>query len=193
MPVELATMEFLDVLVGRLVRHPKRADSLIPWIREILMEHAGALMNRRKTPQLDTLMHAINARVEALPGLTRLEGRLELVVAQADRVRAAKKTFAGHTAAQVEYLEKAVEGTDDASDGVSSSDDSSEDEEDADETGDFSEEDSDSSTWEGEEEDDEDVDDSSNAIAVVKPKTVDVAEASASESEDGGASDVVHA
>jgi hypothetical protein len=189
MAVDLATTEFLDVLVGRLVRYPKRADSLVPWIREVLIEHAGALMNRRKSAQLDVLMQAITARVEGLPALTRLEGRLELVVAQAERVRKAKKMFAANVTPQVEYVEKAVEVNDGASNGPSSSDDSSGDEEDADETGDFSEEDSDSSTWEGEEEEEDEPEEGSTVLANGKSKNAGGGEASASESEDDATSD----
>lgn len=160
-PFTVATNSCLDMLVSRLIEKPSRAPVLVPWIKCILIEHAGAMASRGRSVAIDRMLAAISARVETLPALTRLEGRLELVLAQADRVREARNASATRSVADVEYVERAVmageegkagEGTrhgesdDDSSDSDES--DSPSDSGDAEETGDFSEssEDSESSS-----------------------------------------------
>lgn len=196
MPFTVATGDFLHMLVTRLLQRPARTAALMPWIKAILMEHASALAAQGRSPVLDKLSKAIAARVETLPTLSRLEGRLELVVAQADRVRAAKKLSATRTVPAVEYVEDARQVTiggdgdevdSDEDELVSSGgEDVAEDEEDAEETGDFSEEDSDasdSSSWEDEEDEDEDIEEARLVNGKAKRDGEDLMDMSASESD----------
>jgi Dip2/Utp12 Family len=189
MPVSLATREFLDLLVTRLVERPARARSLMPWIREILIEHAGTLMAQGRSLAFHRLMNAIDCRVESLSALNRLEGRLQLVVAQADRVRLENEKMLANTRPAVEYTEskRLVNGGID--DECNSSTEEPSDEEDAEETGDFSEDDSNSSVWLSEGDGDAEDEEDDNALADANGKSkalngFNMMDMSASEGED---------
>lgn len=156
LPAAVATREFLDMLASRVADRPGRAPALIPWIRQVLLEHAGALLTLEKSVALQRLIFSINSRAENLPALSRLEGKLELVVAQADRVRAVKSRATGNAKPAVEYIEVTPRPGGETFGSAAESDKSeSGDEEDEEETGDFSEDDSDSSTWENDDMDED--------------------------------------
>lgn len=151
MQATMATHDFLEMLVARLLARPLAADVLHPWIYELFMEHAGAFLSQPSSPALDELVRHINMRVENMPRLCQLEGRLELILKQAERVSKVEPTYVVDSKPVVEFVVQATTAREDGIESDESSDSSdSEGEDDADETGDFSEEGSDSSSMENE-------------------------------------------
>lgn len=131
LPSVLVTGDMLDMIVERLQRYPRRADILVPWVREILMTHASALISQQQNRAMNTLLSVVSVRTESLDALSRLEGRLELVVTQAERIKEMGIQKTGDAEPMAEYVEKerSIEGVEsDESDGSGSDDD--EDEED---------------------------------------------------------------
>lgn len=123
-PSEVAVGAMLDMLVQRLRTTPKKIRILVVWIREILMEHAGALLSQRRNQALKALIEIVHERSESLNGLARLEGRLALVMTQAERLKRSVGVYHGNDRVpEMEYEEE------EASDGEVDSDDSSEGEE----------------------------------------------------------------
>lgn len=161
-PSDVAAGPLLDMLVLRLTQSPGRAGSLLPWVKEIVTEHAGALISRPGNKALKSLMDVVTTRTQTLDALTRLEGRLELVVAQANRISTRKHAGLAQAEPGVEYVEGVGEQdavSDDESDSDSDEDDSGEE----DETGDFTNS-GESSEMEDSDEDDADIE-MSNADA----------------------------
>lgn len=161
LPQSIAAGGFLDMLVDRLRRYPTKAEYLVRWIREVLLEHTGALISQHKSKALVALIEIVNERTQALEGLSRLQGRLELVVARADKLkRAGAKVKTCDAVPRAEYEEE--EGSEDEEE--DSSDEGSEEsgsqagsEDVEDETGDFGTESS-----SDEEESDEEMEDVAN-------------------------------
>ncbi len=106
LPSKVASESLLEILVAKLRREPRHVIDIIPWIQTILSEHASALINRRKSSALCDLMDTVTKRNQTLDALNRLEGRLELVVAQANRASSFMKTNLNHAKPQVEYVER---------------------------------------------------------------------------------------
>lgn len=166
LPSEVACGKLLDMLVERLRQSPAKAELLGVWIREVLLEHTGALITQRRNRALTALISIVTERICGLEGLSRLEGRLELVVGQAERLkRAGQLSVSASAAPQAEYEEE-EEGSEDEDEDEDEEDDSSEDTsgksgsgdengDGEDETGDFSG----SSESSDEEESDEDMTD----------------------------------
>lgn len=140
LPSYMATGALLDMLVDRLRQFPGQAEVLILWIREILFEHTGALISKGQNEALIALTSIARERAQALEGLTRLEGRLALVVNQAERLRRHVKYRATNDAVpEAEYEEEAGSYGEEDSNGEESSGDSQSEEDDGeDETGAFS-------------------------------------------------------
>jgi hypothetical protein len=79
-------LSLLSKLVTRLARRPTRAEALAYWIRTILFvlisRNDGAQMGemeREVALKLGPLRNLLNERVECLPSLLKLEGRLTLL------------------------------------------------------------------------------------------------------------------
>lgn len=181
-PPTVACGRLLDMLVERLRRNPAKAELLGMWIREVLLEHTGALVTQQSNKALTALIAIVTERTQALEGLSRLEGRLELVVGQAERVKRSGRLSAFADAApQAEYVEEEGSEEDEDDEDEEEEDDSdregsavgddassegeggNEMEEAEDETGDFSESSEDSSE---EEESDADMEDAAGKDAV---------------------------
>lgn len=158
LPQSIAAGDFLDMLVDRLRRYPTKAENLVRWIREVLLEHTGALISQQKSKALVALIEIVNERTQALEGLSRLQGRLELVVARADKLKRAGarvKTSDAVPRALYEEEEGSADEEEDSSDEGSEESGSEAGSEDVeDETGDFGSESS-----SGEEESDEEMED----------------------------------
>ncbi|PXF42820.1 WD repeat-containing protein 43 [Gracilariopsis chorda] len=103
MPPEVATGALLDMLVDRLERYPSRVEKLLTWIRTVLIEHAGTLISQQHNQTLHALQAIIEARTQNLEALSRLEGRLELVVGQGERQKRLKQVNLSQPAAGLEY------------------------------------------------------------------------------------------
>ena len=75
--------KLLGKLVDRLGRKPGRAEELSIWVQTVLLILiSGKSMSRRErdvAAKLTQLRSMLNARVESLPHLLRLEGRLSLL------------------------------------------------------------------------------------------------------------------
>ncbi|KAI0567728.1 WD40-repeat containing protein [Gracilaria domingensis] len=117
MPPEVATGALLDMLVDRLEREPRRVEKLLSWIRTILIEHAGTLVSQQRNQTLHALNAIIEIRTQNLEALARLEGRLELVVGQAQRQKRLKHLKVSTTSAQVEYTYDPTNSTQNREDG----------------------------------------------------------------------------
>lgn len=129
LPVNVATDTLLSVLVERLKQKSRRAPEIMPWIQAVISEHAGALISQPKSRAMYELRDTVTKRNQTLDALNRLEGRLGLVVAQADRAAKCRKEGMWMTTPQVEYVERVrKEGKDVEMD--SSDEDDSGDEED---------------------------------------------------------------
>ncbi|CAN8076405.1 unnamed protein product [Agarophyton chilense] len=148
LPPEVATGALLDMLVDRLERLPQRVDQLLKWIKTILIEHAGTFISQQRNQTLHALGAIIDARTQNLEALSRLEGRLELVVGQAQRQKRLQQFKLSSARAQVEYTYDpdgaGKKRTDDDSEGESSEEESdgSSSSEDEDDTGVMSDSDS---------------------------------------------------
>ena len=105
-PAGIASEDLISMLVKRLQMAPRRADKLIPWIRAVLMEHASALISQPKNDALVELLGIIEARTRSLEALSRLEGRLELVMGQVRRLRKSQRAKAEVGVPDAEYTEK---------------------------------------------------------------------------------------
>lgn len=169
LPSEVACGKLLDMLVERLRQSPGKAELLGLWIREVLLEHTGALITQRRNRALTALIAIVTERTRAWEGLSRLEGRLELVVGQAERLKRAGQLSVSAAAPQAEYEEEEEEGEGSGDENEKEDEDSDSSDEDTseksrtdnesddgeDETGDFS----DSSESSEEEESDADMED----------------------------------
>ncbi|CDF39826.1 unnamed protein product [Chondrus crispus] len=150
LPQSVAAGDLLDMLVDRLQRFPTKAETLARWIREVLMEHTGALMSQQRNKALVALVEIVKERTQALEGLSRLQGRLELVLTRADKLKRAGRTMTGDAEPKAQYEEE--EGSEDESDESSDDSDSEAGSEDAeDETGELDSEQSSSEDGSGSE------------------------------------------
>lgn len=153
LPAEIATKAVLGLLVERLERYPRRTQKLLPWIRTIVIEHAGTFISEQKNETLHMLTSIIEARTQNLEALSRLEGRLELVVGQARRLKRLKETSIALAVPEYEYefgepkKDREVEDEDDRS---SSDDSESSSSDDAERTGVMDEESEESESSEDE-------------------------------------------
>lgn len=74
----------LEALTTRIAQNPKRTAPLLPWLRALLTCHASYLATiPTATKLLAPLQQAAEERVASLPALSRLHGRLELLMSQA--------------------------------------------------------------------------------------------------------------
>lgn len=103
MQPSLAIGKFFQALVERFVQSPIHTRKITTWIREVLTTHASLLMSQPNNKSLRLLKDTIKRRVESLESLTRLEGRLELVLAQAERIKRTRVSVG--KAPIVEYTE----------------------------------------------------------------------------------------
>ena len=91
LPTPLASF-FLRQLIVRIDLRPNRADELLIWIKYILLYHASALSNNEKwLMDLQTLESLTAKRSANYQRLLGLSGRLEMLLAQVDRVGASTK------------------------------------------------------------------------------------------------------
>lgn len=176
-PGSVAAEELIAMLVRRLQNFPRRADSLIPWIREVLIEHASALISQPKNEVLNELLGIIDNRTRSLEALSRLEGRLELVIGQVQRLKKAQGPRAEYAIPDAEYTEerRKEEEEDEEQDEMQNSDEESED-------GDDSEDDD--SDNDGSDEDEEDAGDVENKEKSEESKILSSSDESSGE-EDG--------
>lgn len=112
LPASKATGELLDTLEAKVEQNPRKALLLVPWIRAILCEHATALISRPKSEAMRSLTDSIVKRNETLDSLSRLEGRLQLMVSQTIRTRAWNKQNLKSAIPQFEYVERSSKGED---------------------------------------------------------------------------------
>eukprot|EP01147_Barroeca_monosierra_P000590 gene590-3904_t len=90
-----AVVPFFKKIVHKLEARPSRALSLLLWVRSILSAHTSHLIT---LPGLSGILKDLygmaEARLAALPSLSRLSGRLDLLLAQADRLNRADSELA---------------------------------------------------------------------------------------------------
>lgn len=168
LPQSVAAEDLLDMLVDRLQRYPTKADKLVRWIREVLMEHTGALMSQKRNKALVALVEIVNERTQALEGLSRLQGRLELVVTRAEKMKRAGTTMTGDAVPKAEYEEE--EGSEDDSE---ESNDESTDESDSEAGSDDAEDETgelDSEQSSSEDESDSEMEDVAERVPEKKPR-----------------------
>lgn len=137
LPAGEATGSIFDMLVERLSSYPKDAPKIVPWIREILIRHASALLAQRRNDALTLLVSVIKERTQSQRALSLLQGRLELIVHQADRVRKAKenrRTDNMQPDARYDEEEASSSSSEEEEDGESQDEEESESEEEEDET-----------------------------------------------------------
>merc|ERR1712070_259102 len=77
---------FFRKIVHKLEVRPGRGGSLLVWIRSVLASHASHLLTLPDLANvLKDLYGMAEARLNAYPAISRLSGRLDLLLAQADR------------------------------------------------------------------------------------------------------------
>ena len=87
LPTDMASL-FLHQIIVRVDKKPNRADQLLIWIKYILLYHASALSNNEKwISDLQTLESITSKRGANYQSLLGLSGRLEMLLAQVNRVR----------------------------------------------------------------------------------------------------------
>eukprot|EP00730_Choanoeca_flexa_P017568 TRINITY_DN8477_c0_g1_i4.p1 TRINITY_DN8477_c0_g1~~TRINITY_DN8477_c0_g1_i4.p1 ORF type:complete len:632 (+),score=163.13 TRINITY_DN8477_c0_g1_i4:25-1920(+) len=76
-------VSFLQIIVGKLEAKPSRALMLMVWIRSIFKYHFALLATQSDAASLlGPLYNMVEARTAALPRLLKLQGRLQLMLAQ---------------------------------------------------------------------------------------------------------------
>lgn len=86
-PSHVAVGELLEMLIQRLRDRHEQVEILSLWIKVILMEHAGAMISQRQQDAISALACVIEDRTRSLDTLSRLQGRLELIVGQSRRIK----------------------------------------------------------------------------------------------------------
>merc|ERR1712146_27241 len=93
LPSDMASL-FLHQIIVRVDKKPNRADQLLIWVKYILLYHASALSNNEKwISDLQTLENITSKRGANYQRLLGLSGRLEMLLAQVDRVRTSGNTY----------------------------------------------------------------------------------------------------
>ena len=76
----------LKTLVERFQSRPHKGAVLIPWIRQIMIQHASYLITVPNLSEyLSGFYQTIDSRVAAFKRLNRLSGRLDLILSQVER------------------------------------------------------------------------------------------------------------
>lgn len=86
-PSNVAAGDLLEMLVQRLKDRHEQVEVLSLWIKVILMEYAGAIISQRRQDAISALARVIEDRTKSLDTLSRLQGRLELIVGQTRRIK----------------------------------------------------------------------------------------------------------
>lgn len=123
LPSHIASGALLEMLVARLYKQPRNVEVIGKWIREILMEHAGSIITQRRNEVIASLSAVIHTRTKALDSLTKLQGRLELIVCQSERIQNVRAGLRSDAVA--EYVEESDGESSGEDDSSSSSDEGS--------------------------------------------------------------------
>ncbi len=126
---EVATGALLNELAKKLRSNPRDVTKLMAWIREIIFEHSNALAHMRDNSAIQQIAVFAQARLDNLPALMRLQGRLELIERYASRARRLRQSRVANGTPQLEYIELEEQTRDgNSSDAGSSEEDSNEEE-----------------------------------------------------------------
>ena len=89
-------LPLLDAITKRLTLKPRRAMHLLPWLKNLLLCHAGYLSTiPAASKMLAPLQPSIEERLTALTPMQKLAGRLELVLKQAEMREMARGNISG--------------------------------------------------------------------------------------------------
>mmetsp|Transcript_12358 Transcript_12358/g.37692 ORF Transcript_12358/g.37692 Transcript_12358/m.37692 type:complete len:605 (+) Transcript_12358:156-1970(+) len=113
LPAE-SVVPFLSEISARIRTKPRRAAALSVWLRAVVTEHAGLLSSSggaNVSNTLTKLSDCIEERVRMHRRLAMLEGRLELVLAQADRVNKVASSGVDEDEPMVDYVAGEEKGT----------------------------------------------------------------------------------
>ena len=85
----------LDVVAPRLTGHSKTATNAAKWLKWVLKSHAGFLLTHgHLLDRMEKMRRSMEARAETLERASKLQGRIELVLAQA-RLRKERREAGG--------------------------------------------------------------------------------------------------
>uniref|UniRef100_A0A8D0BCR8 WD repeat domain 43 n=2 Tax=Salvator merianae TaxID=96440 RepID=A0A8D0BCR8_SALMN len=114
MPVH-AVVPLLHELTKRLQGHPYSASQMVRWLKSVLTTHASYLSTLPDlVPQLGMLYQLMESRVKTLQKLSRLHGKLYLIITQVAALEQAQDvTDVDQTAKLVYEEESSEEGSDD--------------------------------------------------------------------------------
>ncbi|KAK1793050.1 hypothetical protein P4O66_011397, partial [Electrophorus voltai] len=137
-----AVLPLVEELSGRLQGHPFAAILIVPWLKAVLTQHTSYLSSLPDlVAQLGTLYHAIESRVKVYQQLTRLHGKLYLLMTQvATSKRSQRVEDLDHTARLVYEEDSSDEDEGSGDDGLPEEDSDSWEEEDDEEGMDVAEE-----------------------------------------------------
>lgn len=160
-------LPLLEAITTRLTLKPRRAMHLMPWLKNLLLCHAGYLSTiPAANKMLAPLQQSIEERMSAMNSMQKLAGRLELLLKQAElralSVSEAGKEVSEEPLAVYDESESEPETENDLSDAeMSEADEDEDDEEDFDSENDGNMEDNEEEDFEEEDDDDsfEDEDD----------------------------------
>ncbi|XP_054845131.1 WD repeat-containing protein 43 [Eublepharis macularius] len=110
-----AVIPLLHELTKRLQGHPYSASQMVRWLKSVLTMHASYLSTLPDlVPQLGMLYQLMESRVKTLQKLSRLHGKLYLVITQVAALeQAQEKTDVNQTAKLVYEEESSEEDSDD--------------------------------------------------------------------------------
>ncbi|XP_015283452.1 PREDICTED: WD repeat-containing protein 43 [Gekko japonicus] len=110
-----AVIPLLHELTKRLQGHPYCASQMVRWLKSVLTTHASYLSTLPNlVPQLGMLYQLMESRVKTLQKLSRLHGKLYLLITQVAALEQAQdKTDVNQTAKLVYEEESSEEGSDD--------------------------------------------------------------------------------
>nr|XP_056708914.1 WD repeat-containing protein 43 [Euleptes europaea] len=110
-----AVIPLLHELTKRLQGHPYSASQMVRWLKSVLTTHASYLSTLPDlVPQLGMLYQLMESRVKTLQKLSRLHGKLYLLITQVAALEQAQdKTDVNQTAKLVYEEESSEEGSDD--------------------------------------------------------------------------------
>lgn len=123
---ELATGALLNELAQKLRTIPRCATELMAWIREIIFEYSNVLAHMQTNPAIEEIREIAQARLNNLPALMRLQGRLELMDRYASRAKKTRQNTFANRPPQLQYLELVQDAKYTSSKDESSSEDEAE-------------------------------------------------------------------
>ncbi|XP_048368233.1 WD repeat-containing protein 43 [Sphaerodactylus townsendi] len=109
-----AVIPLLHELTKRLQGHPYSASQMVRWLKSVLTTHASYLSTLPDlVPQLGMLYQLMESRVKTLQKLSRLHGKLYLIITQVAALEQAQDKTDVNQTAKLVYEEESEEGSDD--------------------------------------------------------------------------------